>query len=303
MSLCKEPTRKRDRDYETNVVRYEFRANRKSLLMPVSSWLAIDVGNSRIKFGLFAHDPRAASFGQFECVDVIATPISELPPWNEILRQIEASLLLPVCSIVVGSNQAGVSRVVSEWPAAGLAVPIIVRDSRQFPLTINVDHPRRVGLDRLLNAIAANQLRTNQLATVIIDSGTATTVDLVSSDGTFEGGSILPGFDLSARALNHYTDALPLLSMDELVGESNSPPTALGKHTTAAIASGIYWGQVGAVRETVKQLLSGRGESNLIITGGGSHLLAPHFETAKHVPHLGLSGLVIVAQQMAARVD
>jgi type III pantothenate kinase len=264
--------------------------------MPVSSWLAIDVGNSRIKFGLFKAETPHDTPGT-DCVDVISTSLDEQPPWSELVARIDESLDAPVNCVVAGSNQAGVSQVISNWPADHLQRPQIISDGLQFPLEINVDQPDRVGLDRLLNAIAANAIRSNDWPTIIIDCGTATTVDLVAGEGTFEGGAILPGFDLSARALNLYTEALPLFTMNQLVGDSNTPPIPVGKNTEAAIASGIYWSQIGAVREMVTQVSSGLDNYNLIVTGGGSHLLAQHFAAAIRIPHLGLSGLVLVAQQ------
>ena len=85
---------------------------------------------------------------------------------------------------------------------------------------------------------------------VVIDVGTAITVDLVSAEGAFLGGAILPGIAMSARALHEFTDLLPLVDMSELA----APPPALGDSTEAAMRSGLFWGAVGAVRQLIEQL-------------------------------------------------
>ena len=94
------------------------------------------------------------------------------------------------------------------------------------------------GIDRLVDAVAANRLRKSHRPAAIVDVGTAITVDLVAADGAFLGGSILPGIALSARALHEFTDLLPLVDVGELV----EPPPALGTDTEAAMRSGLFWG-------------------------------------------------------------
>jgi len=170
-------------------------------------------------------------------------------------------------------------------------------------LTIDVDEPRKVGIDRLLNAVAANTLRQTDQGAIIVDTGTATTVDVVSSEGHFAGGSILPGFELSAKSLHDYTALLPLIPVSDL---RQQEPVVLGKDTTNAIRSGLFWGQLGAVRELIHQfqnhsLFKTCPEPPLVLlTGGGSSLLAPHLdELVRFEPLLTLQGLAIVAQEIS----
>jgi type III pantothenate kinase len=133
---------------------------------------------------------------------------------------------------------------------------------------------------------------------VIIDSGTATTVDVVSTQGAFEGGAILPGFQLCSRALHQYTALLPRIANDELTG----PPPPLGKNTRDAIRSGLFWGQLGAVKELVRHLRQQLpDEPMIVVTGGAGRLLAPQFPKALHEPYLALQGLAIVGQQLPAQ--
>ena len=114
-----------------------------------------------------------------------------------------------------------------------------------MPIKVAVERPDWVGIDRLAGAVAANRLRDPKKAAIVVGVGTAITVDLLSADGVFRGGAILPGIAMSARALDEFTDLLPRSPADELAIQ----PPALGTSTMAAIQSGLYWGAVGAIRE------------------------------------------------------
>ena len=136
---------------------------------------------------------------------------------------------------------------------------------------------------------------------LVIDLGTACTVDLIAPDGGFEGGAIFPGVFLSARALHTGTATLPQLSPDS----SDSTPPPVGKSTQAAIASGLYWGTIGAVRELVDQISQQCDNSpQLFFTGGGAPQLVAHFQddhhTIRHIPHLVLAGMALVADSQTA---
>ena len=119
-----------------------------------------------------------------------------------------------------------------------------------LPLEVRLERPDMVGIDRLVDAVAVNRLREPGRPAVIVDVGTAITVDLVSADGAFLGGAILPGIQMSARALHEFTDLLPLVDVSELT----APPPALGTATESAMESGLFWGAVGAIRQLIEQL-------------------------------------------------
>ena len=264
---------------------------------PRPAWLAVDVGNSRVKFVLFGDDFATSPSGLPECLAAWSLALDQPIPWQDIQQAVErvASAVRPV---IAGSNQSGVDRVIAAWPEALSPKPHVVRSSEGFPLEIAVDQPRRVGLDRVLSAVAAAVITRKQQPAVIVDCGTATTINLMRADGAFLGGAILPGFALSSQALHHYTEVLPLVSIAQIVDVS--PETqghaALGKNTQAAIMSGIFWGQVGAVRELTARLREQvDGEPRLLLSGGGSRLLVPHLTGATHYPYLALQGLVLVA--------
>ncbi|HEY4259175.1 MAG TPA: type III pantothenate kinase [Schlesneria sp.] len=262
--------------------------------------LAIDAGNSRIKFGLFRpglSPQQAPSFP--ECAEFLAIPIDDPIPRAELLRWTNQGV---VGAVISGSNPPVIQRLLDSWDLG--PTPLAVRNCSSIPIVAKVDFPERVGLDRLLNAVAVNALRPSSRPAIVVDSGTATTVDYVSSTGEFCGGAILPGMELSAKALHLYTALLPLLPVQEL----GAGPAVPGRNTRDAIRNGLFWGQVGAIRELVRQLCLQQGHAIpapashddpnapwLVLTGGGGPVLSPQFPDATRVASLGMHGLVLTA--------
>jgi len=266
--------------------------------------LVIDVGNSRIKFVLLKTELSEQGRPQLPLIEhALSILVDEALPWSQIEGWLNQRPQNNCLSSVAGSNPQGISRILQDWPENILPDPLEVLNTDDFPLQIAVDEPRKVGIDRLFNAVAANRLKSEDQAAIIIDTGTATTVDVVARDGSFLGGAILPGFELSAKSLHDYTALLPLISVEEL---RQSEPVVLGKNTTDAIRSGLFWGQLGAVRELVtqqSQQLLAEAQSGtaplVLLTGGGSALLAPHLDSTVYFePFLSLQGLALVAQQI-----
>jgi type III pantothenate kinase len=259
--------------------------------------LLIDAGNTRIKAGVCAQPSGdAAELPDF--TTCVAVPCGASLPWKQLVNNADESS--GVVAAIAGSNPKEVARIVREWPA-GWRAPRVVDDRRTFPLTIDVDFPDKVGIDRLLGAIAANVVRGKNQPAVIISSGTATTVDYVNERGHFCGGAILPGFELCAKALNQYTALLPLIEMDAVL-EDGGTPAEIGRNTHAAITSGLYWGHVGAVKELLHRLTQDVSTSPLVLlTGGAAPLLSPHLPgSVQSEPHLALQGLaLVVAHQLS----
>jgi type III pantothenate kinase len=198
-----------------------------------------------------------------------------------------------------------------ERAAAALGLPLSVIAASHIPISTALVRPDATGPDRLLAAWAA--LRLHGSPVIVVDLGTATTVDAVDADGFFLGGAILPGLGLSATALAEGTARLPLV-------ELRLPREAIGADTTAAIQSGLVIGHIGAVRELVQRMHlhidahgSSAGPSRVIITGGHSAApwagaawqtsLAPSLPAISDVldPDLVLKGLGMLAEHMAAR--
>ena len=214
-----------------------------------SRLLAVDVGNSRVKFGLF-------DVGAARAPQIIAVSALRLRNLRGLGEKIAAwvgdetgSDDAPERAIVSGSNPEVRDGLIGDWPWQDVA-PRVVSDYRDVSVSCDLDQPSRVGIDRLLTSLAARSLVSDSQPLIVIDSGTATTVNLTTSEGTFRGGAILPGLRLSAYALHDYTARLPLIDTDSLSnrGENVDGPLP-GRNTTDAIKSGLFWGQLGAVRE------------------------------------------------------
>jgi type III pantothenate kinase len=248
--------------------------------------LAVDIGNSRMKLGEF----HARSDRELP----VPVHASALPAdWTgEDVERAIARRPDEYEWIVASVNRPAAARL-SEWLAAKRVRNVRHLSDRDIPMRIEVPRPERVGIDRLANAVAANHLRANHQPAIAIDMGSAITLGLVSREGAFVGGAILPGIGLSARALHEFTDLLPLVPVNE-------PPTVLGTETEAAMQSGLYWGAVGAIREIVARLIEQAGPAAVYLTGGSAPSVASILEresetTIEFVPHLTLAGIVLAS--------
>jgi type III pantothenate kinase len=258
--------------------------------MPVDRTLplvAVDIGNSRTKLGLFT----ARSAG-------LPTPQSTLalgPEWQS--AQLEAWLSAPAdqfCWRIASVNRAGTARVL-DWLSGRSSSRCQVLSAADYPLAVEVDEPDKVGMDRLASALGANALKQPDRAAIVVDLGSAITVDLVSPAGAFRGGVIMPGIAMSALALHQFTDLLPLEPMVEL----SDPPDVLGKTTSACLRAGLYWGAIGAVRECVSRLNQSDERPQLFVTGGAGAAAARLLfdsagDPAQLVPHLTLTGVALM---------
>ena len=251
---------------------------------------AVDVGNNRIKLGWFAPGGDAP-LPEPRRTLTLAGGGSDLAPLGEWLEQTGS----PEAAWWIGSvNRPAASRLI-DWLRDRHPGPrVVLLAAGDLPLEVALERPDMVGVDRLLDAVAANALRQPGRPAVVVDVGTAITVDLVSANGVFQGGAILPGIGMSARALHEFTDLLPLIEPDELV----TAPPPVGTATDAAMRSGLFWGAVGSVRELVARLGQGAGApAQVFLTGGAgpavADLLGPD---AAHVPHLTLSGIALAAR-------
>jgi type III pantothenate kinase len=267
--------------------------------------IAVDIGNSRIKLGRFDRKP-SRELPQPTLPHPTATlelPLANragdfdtaaLEHWCGSELGVDADWL--ISSVHRGATEQLIKAVAALGKQLGRNWPLKQITFTEVPLVVEVDAPERVGMDRLMGAVAADRLRPRDRAAIVVDLGTATKACLLTDVGAFVGGAILPGLAMSARALEEQTDALPHIDVERW----QSPPQVLGKSTVPAIEAGIFWGTVGAVREFVSQLAKNCDATPAVyITGGGSQLVAEVLgEDAdlhiQHVPHLVLSGVAIV---------
>lgn len=266
--------------------------------MSQSRIAVMDAGNTRTKFGIFV-----CQSGQSVTAESITAYVNaDLNLSTDTIEQWLDQLTpdRPRAAVIAGSNPEVRDWIIRLWPIPDVSLTVV--DSfQQIPIGVDVEQPAAVGIDRLLTAFAANQLFAREQAAIIIDSGTATTVDLMTSDGVFRGGSILPGLRLSARALHEYTARLPLIETDRLGEQFSDGPPMPGRNTEKAITAGLFWGQLGAVKELSQRLevvaKSKFAESKStvhVLTGGGGRQLAENLPNAVYVDSLALYGLALL---------
>ncbi|HEY2761801.1 MAG TPA: type III pantothenate kinase, partial [Pirellulales bacterium] len=257
--------------------------------MPI---IATDIGNSRIKLGLFA--AHTGQTGMEKTGLPLPDMVLSLPAeqWDETALQRWLGEIPPGAPWWIGSvNRPAAARLTewigSKWPIRNLA-------AADLPIMAAVDRPEHVGIDRLAGALAANRLRDPARPAVVVHVGSAITVNLITADGIFRGGAILPGLETSARALHDYTDMLPHAPLEDLA----TAPPSIGTSTLTAIYSGLYWGAVGAIRELIGQLTATLGSSaaevEVFLTGGAAPAVADQLDPAvRYVEHLVLAGIAL----------
>ena len=166
--------------------------------------------------------------------------------------------------------------------------PLVVKDPNlDLGLTINVDRPGAVGADRLVNAIAAHASYKGAL--IVVDFGTATTFDVVSETGAYEGGVIAPGANLSAEALHQAAALLPRVAI-------HRTQTVIGKDTVPAMQSGLFWGYLGLIENIVARIKEEYGKPMTVIaTGGLANIFHSQTKAIQHLdPDLTIRGLALI---------
>ena len=263
--------------------------------------LLADVGNSRIKLavvsdeGIDAADVagrRLPTVTQRLDLDSHGFRPDNLENW---LNQAAPTTAVVLVASVHDAAAARLEAAITELTATrhrSLRQRRIVHGD--LPLEIMVAEPHRVGIDRLAAAAAAGLVRRPGRGVIIVDCGTAATVDLVSASGAFLGGAILPGPALMARALAEGTSLLPAVA----ALEQETPPVMPGRSTQDAIAAGIGWGIRGAIARLVEEARASIGvEADVILTGGWRGVVRDALPGAIEMPELVLAGIALAADR------
>jgi type III pantothenate kinase len=188
-----------------------------------------------------------------------------------------------------------VAGTIADWHGlASCRAPLRILTATDFPLRLAVPFPESVGIDRIAGSTAAwHRWQHETDGILVVDAGTAITIDAVLPDGTFLGGAILPGPGLGFRALHTMTKQLPLIAL----GDNPSGIPAIGTDTETAIRSGVVWGSIGAVRELITRCeREARVRCRVVITGGAGQWMSPYL-----LPQLGYErNLVLQGVALAA---
>jgi type III pantothenate kinase len=241
----------------------------------MSVQVVVDIGNSRMKWGRCDDDG---------VVEAVSLPHDDSNPWQ---RQADAWQVAGPWA--VGSVQPQVRDRFIEWIRSRGQRLVLLDGFRSLPIDVRVEVPERVGLDRLFNGIAARARVAKGQAALIVDAGSAVTVDLLDELGAFRGGAILPGLALMARALHDHTAQLPLVAPSRV----SSPPAT---NTEAAIETGIVHAVLGGIERLLTNMLEARPTARVLFTGGDAAFLSAQLE----VPHVVVPLLTLDGIRLAA---
>lgn len=262
--------------------------------------LAVDIGNSAAKAAIV----EGKTVHESGRLDTSTASAEDLRDGLRVL--VGAHDEPPTAVIAVSVVDRWTERL--ELAAEALGLPLTVVAASHIPISTALARPDRTGPDRLLAAWAATQI--HGTPTIVVDLGTATTVDAIDADGFFLGGAIAPGLMLSVDALAEHTARLPRIDV-------TLPDEVIGTDTAGAIASGVVIGHIGTVRELAlrmhARIASPTARTRVVITGGHS---AAHWAEAAWRspaaddlpaiagaldPDLVLRGLGLLADHMGAR--
>lgn len=257
--------------------------------------IAIDVGNTNTVIGLYdSTDPDEATAADEGLVDHwrISTDHDRTP--DELAVMIGTFLTFRGTNVRDEIQGVAISSGVPRSTATLRAMtkrfmgvePIVIEPGVRSGVAIAVDNPREVGADRIANSVGAWHLFGGP--TIVVDFGTATTLDVISSKGEYIGGAIAPGVDISLDALFSRTAALRAVELVE-------PRSVIGKSTVECIQSGAIYGFAGLVDGLVRRVQDEMGECKVVATGGLSSLIAPYSTTIEQIePWITLHGLRLV---------
>lgn len=248
--------------------------------------LAIDAGNTNIVFALLE---KGVIRFQWRITTHAERTEDEYKVWLHQLMNLEGLDPKAIKDTIITSVVPSVNRPLALLCRSYLGLePTYVGDpSLDLGIEVKLPNKREVGSDRLVNAVAAYVLCPEKQ--IVIDFGTATTFDVIGADGSYVGGVISPGINLSLKALYSAAAKLPTISI-------RAPSTSVtGTSTEHAMQSGIYWGYIGLIEGIVARLKAENGDCRVISTGGLASLLAKNTDVINEiVPDLTIRGLYLI---------
>ena len=257
--------------------------------------LLADVGNSRTKLALLSGVSQGMPLLERR-YDLDSRDFNSDDFENWLRAAVPASATFFIASVY----DTAAAQLETAISAVSATRHLLVQQQRihfsDLPLEVKTDQPDRVGIDRLAAATAASHLVSSKNGCIVIDCGTAASVDMVASEGQFLGGAILPGPALLARSLADGTSLLPEVSS---LGHAPPPPMP-GRSTNNAITAGIGFGIRGAVCRLVDEARRELGpEADIFLTGGWRGVVRGEFSNVREFPDLVLFGIGIAAMRIS----
>jgi type III pantothenate kinase len=253
--------------------------------------LALDVGNSEITAGLFQQEKLVARWRLTTQHD--RTPdewgvlfSAHLDHQGKAGAAVKAVALASVVPQIVPDLVAGLATLVD-------VDPTVIGAESKLPITLDVEEPRTVGADRVVNTLAACELYKRD--TIVVDFGTATTFDCITADRRFIGGVIAPGVAIAAEQLIRKTAKLPAT-------ELTPPARAIGRRTEDCVRAGVLFGAADSADGMVRRIKAewpNKTAPLVVATGGLARLIAPLTQELKQQePDLTLIGLRLAARHL-----
>jgi type III pantothenate kinase len=250
--------------------------------------LVVDVGNTQTHFGAFQGEEllehwRFATVRQ-STADQLGAALRNLLELRGLgFTDVEASIISSTVPQLEPEWTTMASRYLGQEMVA-------VGPGTKTGMAIRYDNPREIGPDRLVNAVAIRERFDG--SAVCVDFGTATTFDVVSPDGEYVGGVLMPGIEISLDALSERGARLPKVDLAP-------PKSVIGKNTIDAIRSGVVFGYAGAIDAILRRLYEELGQrADVVATGGLARLVVPYTEEIDEVDDLlTLTGLRLLHER------
>lgn len=240
--------------------------------------LVLNLGNSRLAMGTFVA-------GELKQTKRISH--DQRGDWASALIDLWTPIASIDAAVVAASVNPMLEQTLEDAVMQALNRRVVwVGKDLELPINVLTDEPEATGVDRVLNVAAAYEQMGN--STVVVDAGTAITIDVCNDSGEFLGGAIAPGASLMLSALHEKTAKLPLAKLAK-------PDDAWGKDTEQAILQGVYHGIRGMVKEIVENYATALGQwPDIIATGGDAKTLFEGWELIHAIaPDLTLYGIAL----------
>lgn len=249
--------------------------------------LVVDVGNTHITLGVFDGKELKATFRmtakQPRTSDEYGIQLCDLLVHRNFnIKDIDDVIVSSVVPDIMHSLGSAIIKYFNVRP--------IVPSTLDMGLTIHTEHPKEIGPDRIVDAVAAYEKYGGPV--IVIDFGTATTYDVVTKDGVFEGGVISTGIRTAARALWGGAAMLPEI-------EIRKPKSIIAKETVSSMQGGLVFGYIGQVEYIVNKMkASGYENAKVVATGGLGNIIVPETDVIDiYDKNLTLDGLRIIYEK------
>ena len=254
--------------------------------------LVVDVGNTETVVGLAVQPLEMQAHWRIS--SVVPRTVDEM---TVLLRSLLAGSGADAASVTQGVVGSVVPSATYVWRTSLERLidgPVVtVGPESPLPIRLDVEEPKSVGADRIVNTLAACQIYKRD--TVAVDLGTATTFDCITADGVFMGGVISPGLSAGLEWLDKRTAKLPRV-------ELRPPSRVIGRRTEDCIQSGVFYSAVDAVDGTVRRIKEewSRPDALVVATGGFAGVLGPHLASVDKIePFLTCYGLALAGKALA----